>query len=171
MTISNAKGPLFELGLGAQQQGQNPYHDENKDGVYSATSAQAQFRFSVTDLVDGRDLINMLDRYEFRLNVDRDASAEVDYAQLLLKSDNGKLVWEVQNYKDGKGDVYSLKDGPVSTDVTQNIQSLVWYQEKEGNLFNPGSSVADGLYDVSLQVFEGSTLIGQNTIQIEVGPV
>lgn len=168
VTISNAEGALFELGLGAQQRGQNPYSDSNKDGVYNAAN-EAQFRFSVTDLVDDQDLIASVGKYDFRLNVDRDPSVGVDYVQLRLKNDNGKLVWEVQNYKNGESGVYTLTDGPDSTDVTQNIQSLSWYQDQSGKLFNPGSSVGEGIYDVSLQVFEGGTLIGQNTIQIEVG--
>lgn len=168
VTISNAEGALFELGLGAQQRGQNPYSDSNKDGVYNAAN-EAQFRFSVTDLVNDRSLIDLVGKYEFRLNVDRDPSVGVDCVQLRLKNDNGKLVWEVQNYKNGEGGVYTLTDGPDSADVTQNIQSLSWYQGDDGHLFAGNNTVANGTYDVSLQVLEGTTLIGQNTIQIEVG--
>lgn len=168
----------IELGLGAQQRRGDTI--DLTGGKFAFASGLAindagdgvpMFKFSVASL-NGNSLASVLGKYDIRLSVDQDGSANTNFITLNAvnnaNASTGALDWQFADQADLK-----LTDDQGTSAVSQNIQALGWYQPE---LFGTGKAAyesADGTYTVRLEFLEKNTtnVIGINSVDFVVGDV
>lgn len=162
----------IEIALGGQQRNGPDVYIPDADGIITVPVDQTPvLKFSVASLNEGMSLAELLNTYDVKLYVDTDSSADTNFIKLSAVANTdastGALDWVFDDYAD-----YKLVDDKGTSNVSQNIQALSWYQP-DGNdeLFQTVGPLAEGAYTVRLEVLEKGTVnvVGVNEVVFDVG--
>ncbi len=132
---------------------------------YSANSGDnVRFAYSIESTTD-----KTLADYSFKLKIDVDPSAGTQYVVYELNgtdavstsnTGNSSYSWSTT---DGFGAIADDGGDGAIGKVTQNIQNIAWYDADTSS-----STLQAGQYDVILEAYQGTTLIGTNHVVFDI---
>lgn len=154
----------IELGLnGRIAHGDVLQGEVKSDGLVHyemASGENARFAYSIASSND-------LSAYTFKLKVDTDAGNGTSFTELTLgagaANSNGKNKGGDSSYTWFYEGQAAIKDDGGNTKVTQNIENISWFDSTPTN-----GNLAAGHYDVILEAWNGTTLIGTNHVVFDI---
>lgn len=178
--VDQNKTPDIEIALGAQIRESGVIVPSNGIVTFAAGGSHEganapTFKFSVASLDDAVSLKQLLKSYDIKLLIDTDPTSRTNFMELTAEAsaDGVGLDWifsDDWDYKETKN-TPRLIDDAGDAYVSQNIQTLGWYQPVDENKLFSTYASAPGQYTVSLAVYEkGGTadLIGINTLVFDI---
>lgn len=177
--VANNEEAGIELGLDVRYRGDSTdiQLDADTTNVFTVDPlnvSDLRFAYSVTSLDGKGDIVAIdLDKYDFKLSIDTDATEGTNFITFNLKeqdsvgeaNDNNPSPYEWVENVTGDAVARVITDDGGNLHTTQNIQALQWYQD-EGKALEAGE-----IYTVKLDAYVKGTdkLMASSDIIIAVG--
>jgi hypothetical protein len=148
-----------------------PQSTANGSSGNNATRAAWNFEYSVATGLDGET--TDLDDFTFKLMYDTDTSAATSFRTLVLEAETTPQAAGQSGYQwrdEGTGLVF-IADDEGNGNVTQNSENYAFnfFQTFMTGTYGPANSFGGpATFDLILQAYDGSDLIAQNHIVVDV---